>query len=106
MKTNLYLMCHTYIVRVKLRETFNGQGLLPGAQALDGKEFTLFCDGHSGPDEKYPGEARLSPRDNAEAAKAFYEADVFWIASGDLEFICEVEESRTNTDLYSSGMKH
>ena len=82
---------NTYRCKIKLRHTYNGNPLKPNvAGILDDKVFDLMCCWQFDKDEKYAGEYALEPdRNDSAALAAFKEADLMWIASGDIELIQE-----------------
>jgi hypothetical protein len=82
-----------YIGTIQLRETHKGLPLKPKVKdVLDGKtmEFTYCwtCE----PDEKYAGECAMEPsvcnKDDSDR-ELFREADILWIASGDVKWAGE-----------------
>ena len=81
---------NTYRCKIKLRPQYEGQPLKPNVAELDGKIFDLMCCWQFDTDERYPLEYALEPdRQDFAAIKAFAEADLMWIASGDIELIQE-----------------
>lgn len=79
---------HHQNVRVMLRSrpTYKGRAVKPGALALDGQTFDLMVGWLMDEDDPYPGEWALVPRDR-ETSLRLYEADMGWIASGDVQVV-------------------
>ncbi len=69
---------------ITCRPAYAGRPLKPGAALLEGKPVTLGYGWSMDDGDKYPGECALVPHDEA-TMRLFMQADITWIASGDVE---------------------
>jgi len=74
----------TKIYKIKLRETFEGHGLKPNVDRLDGKKLRLGILWTQDDADPYPGELALGPVDIA-GRVLFDTAGILWLSSGDTE---------------------
>jgi hypothetical protein len=64
--------------------TVRSRGGVPhGMHQLEGKQFELMVAWHMGPADPFPGEFGLTP--TKPSGQAFMAAEIFWLASGDVQ---------------------
>ena len=76
-----------YKCRVNLRESHKGNLIKPKCKKLDGMILRLECMWACGDDESYPREFALGGGNFEESVKALGDADIGWLASGDVEVL-------------------
>ena len=77
----------SYKCKIKFRPTFKGNQLKERVKQINGEILILQCMWQCEEYEKYAMEFALGAGSNKDSQDILYNADISWIASGDVEVI-------------------